>query len=145
MKKSIRTKLLMTYVIAILTIAVSTSCLIYFKNNYSKYNNLSKLDTYDATIEYIVTSKNDLYTVRIQTWPTYNKIKTDEQLFTGYNITFVYDRNDGIYFTPEINYMMQSYFDKTISAGIFTGISILLLILTIKIDVSLKHHPELNS
>lgn len=145
MKKSIRTKLLMTYVIAILTIAVSTSCLIYFKNNYSKYNNLSKLDTYDATIEYIVTSKNDLYTVRIQTWPTDNKIKTDEQLFTGDNITFVYDRNDGIYFTPEINYMMQSYFDKTISAGIFTGISILLLILTIKIDVSLKHHPELNS
>ena len=145
MKKSIKTKLLIVYIIAILTIAVSTSCLIYFKNNYSKYNNLSKLDTYEATIEYIVTVKNNLYTVRIRTWPTDNKIKTDEQLSTGDNITFVYDRNNGIYFTPEINYMTQSYFDKTISAGIFTGISILLLILTIRISILLKHQPELNS
>lgn len=145
MKKSIKTKLLITYVIAILAIAVSTSCLIYFKTNYSKYNSLSKLDTYEATIEYIVTVKNNLYTVHIQTWPTDNKIKTDKQLSTGDNITFVYDRNNGIYFTPEINYMMQSYFDKTISAGVYAGISILLLILTIRIDILLKHHPELNS
>lgn len=145
MKKSIRTKILIVYIIAILTIAISTSCLIYFKKNYSKYSRLSKLNTYNATIEYIVTAKNDLYTVRIQTWPTDNKIKTDERLSTGDRITFVYDRNNGIYFTPEINYMMQSYFDKTISAGVFTGISILLLILTIKIDISLKQHPELNS